>query len=213
MIMKKSTIIFLFLYQMLGAQDTIQLQLTGSYVQSRDFESIILHIVFESNHYTCGPNSNFEDIYQQYEYFLDHLSDYDLKSSSFKEIFPLDGFRSNRKRIVVEYMAKSKEESIRVNQLAVESFAQEVNFFLDYPQRSKADEIKGLEEAYAALQTRIGTFMTIYDATNFEILSIDYYDILNPKVHREFLNNKLDMYHKNLSLNHTYSINARVSIW
>lgn len=197
----------------LCAQDTILLQLNGNYSFNQEFEKIIMHITFEANNTTCGPNSNFEDIHQQYAYFLDHLEEYDLNADSFHEINSIDKFTSNRSRITLKYTANDKEESRQVNALAKEAFAQQVDFYLQFTPLSIEDEKIGVARAHEALNIRINSLMNIYDAKHFEIESFNYSNVIGLQSEEDYLSHRLESYSKVLTRKNTFSINAKINIW
>lgn len=195
MIMKEKIIKFglplllLFLSLGVSAQE-ITVEVMGKSTVKLSPRHIIVELTFEENGRSCGPNTNFESIGEQVAFFFDELNKAGLNSKyTFKEVDEIQYYSNQYKRSIYAFMVNDDDVAKQIYDIGKFSFAERINFYIEYPNFSVADDLKAANDALENAKEKANILMKALGKKNVELIAIDdntsrikggiYYDSMN----------------------------------
>ena len=132
-----------------------------------------VEITFSENGVTCGPNTNYETVHDQFEHFKSKLSELGLYGVEFvEEKKPQNIFQQN-KTITYSAVLENSEKASIYYEAAGFAFADRVDFYGIYPEAEIEDNHTAALMALKDAKKRVEVIKKILGKKESKLLSID----------------------------------------
>jgi len=153
--------------------DSSIVRVTGVYNYEEQPIKMTMEFSLEENGTSCGPNSQFSSIDEQYSYLLDSLR-YDSKiTSRIKEIDRLANYSNSNPKRTYSFETENMEECKILRKHAEYAFARNFEYFHHYESSKLEDQdliaIKALEDA----EIKIKEIVKNTNTNSYKLIAID----------------------------------------
>ncbi len=154
------------------SQDTISIQVEGKVSYEIPHEAIYLEINFSENGVSCGPNTQFETVYDQVDNFYSQVKNIGL-TTSFEEVNVFKNSISGKNKVTLKTKFTDIESAKKIQEAAAFAFADKVNYFYLYPEKKFEDEDEKAILALRDAKSKALKIKSVLNKEHIKLISID----------------------------------------